>query len=342
MQPAGVGDAGPRVAPGSSRRRAGVGARGHEPERRARRARSRVAQELGDRVVALVLQRLGRHRQPRVVGEQRDDARRRRRARTRRRTRRRSSRSRGELGQRRALAARGQRARRASPRARCRALFTDASLRARASPRPRRRGSRARRAARAPRAAGRQALQPGDERQRRPPPASRSAPRDPARRRAGPRAGRRGRAPARAARPGGWARAEPRKARRAHAGPAAAVAQRVQAPVGRDPVQPGAQRRAVLEAVKPAPGRQQRLLDHVLGVLHRAENPVAVQLQLAPVGVGELAERLLVARPGARRASRRHLASSHASSFAWAGNDTSRAGNSSVNSPAAPVSAARP
>ena len=41
----------------------------------------------------------------------------------------------------------------------------------------------------------------------------------------------------------------------------------------------------------------------VLGVLHRAEDPVAVQLQLAPVGVGELAKRLLVSRARPRRAS---------------------------------------
>src|SRR5438552_16418714 len=43
------------------------------------------------------------------------------------------------------------------------------------------------------------------------------------------------------------------------------------------------------------PGRQQRLLQHVLSVLHRAEDPIAVELKLAPVGVGELAKRLLVA-----------------------------------------------
>jgi hypothetical protein len=37
-------------------------------------------------------------------------------------------------------------------------------------------------------------------------------------------------------------------------------------------------------------------LHHVLGVVHRAEGAVALQLQLAPVGFGELAKRLLVAR----------------------------------------------
>ena len=78
----------------------------------------------------------------------------------------------------------------------------------------------------------------------------------------------------------------------------AGVAQRVQAPVSGDLVQPGAHGGPFLEPVKPAPGRQQGFLQHVLGVLDRAEDPVAVQLQLAPVGLGELAERLPVASPG--------------------------------------------
>ena len=56
--------------------------------------------------------------------------------------------------------------------------------------------------------------------------------------------------------------------------------------VGRDPVQPGAQRGPPLEALEPAPGRDQRLLQLVLGVLQRAEDPVAVQPQLGPVGLG--------------------------------------------------------
>jgi hypothetical protein len=55
---------------------------------------------------------------------------------------------------------------------------------------------------------------------------------------------------------------------------------------------------ATLEASEPAPGRQQRLLQQVLGVLDRAEDPVAVQLQLAAAGIDQLAERLLVARAG--------------------------------------------
>ncbi len=81
--------------------------------------------------------------------------------------------------------------------------------------------------------------------------------------------------------------------------PAAAVTQRVQAPVGRDRVEPGAQRRPALELLEPAPGGEQCLLQQVLGVLERAEDPVAVQLQLAPVGRRQLGKRLLVTALGA-------------------------------------------
>jgi hypothetical protein len=44
-----------------------------------------------------------------------------------------------------------------------------------------------------------------------------------------------------------------------------------------------------------APGRQQGLLQRVLGVLGGPEDPVAVQPQFALVGADELAERMLVA-----------------------------------------------
>ena len=77
-------------------------------------------------------------------------------------------------------------------------------------------------------------------------------------------------------------------------------AQRVQAAVGRDPVKPGAHRRSALERLEAPPCRKKRLLHQVLGVLQRAEDAVAVQLQLAPVGFGELAKRLLVPRPRPR------------------------------------------
>src|SRR4051794_13016788 len=48
----------------------------------------------------------------------------------------------------------------------------------------------------------------------------------------------------------------------------------------------------------PASG-EQRLLEDVLGVLHRPQHPVAVDQQLATVRVGQPGERLGVARLGA-------------------------------------------
>src|SRR6266851_3268831 len=97
---------------------------------------------------------------------------------------------------------------------------------------------------------------------------------------------------------------------------AAAVAQRVQAAVDGDLVQPGAQRGPALEVAQAAPGRQQGVLQRVLSVLYRAEDLVGEPKKLGPVGVGELAERLLVARLGAgERACRHHRILASALSF---------------------------
>jgi hypothetical protein len=73
-----------------------------------------------------------------------------------------------------------------------------------------------------------------------------------------------------------------------------AVANRVETPVGRDPVEPGAQRRPLLETVESTPGGKQRFLDEILGVLHGAEQPVAMQLELAPERLDQRRERTLV------------------------------------------------
>jgi hypothetical protein len=90
----------------------------------------------------------------------------------------------------------------------------------------------------------------------------------------------------------------PRRLRGVHRHDPATGAQGVQAAVGGDPVQPGADRRALLETGQPAPGRQQRLLKRVLGVLGGAKNPVAMDLQLVLIGVHQLPERVLVPGPG--------------------------------------------
>ena len=80
--------------------------------------------------------------------------------------------------------------------------------------------------------------------------------------------------------------------------PAGAVPGDVEGGVGGDGVEPGANAAAALELVQPAPGAQQRVLHGVLGVLDRAEHPVAVGAQLALVHPGQLRERVLVAHPG--------------------------------------------
>jgi hypothetical protein len=46
---------------------------------------------------------------------------------------------------------------------------------------------------------------------------------------------------------------------------------------------------------------QQRLLQQVLGVVHRAEDAVAVHLELAPVRLDQQAERLTVSVPRQRQ-----------------------------------------
>jgi hypothetical protein len=80
----------------------------------------------------------------------------------------------------------------------------------------------------------------------------------------------------------------------------ASGADSVEAAIGRDPIQPGAYRRADFEATDVLPGGQERLLDGVLSVVDRAEEAVAVQLQLPSVYLDQLSESVRVAslRPG--------------------------------------------
>jgi len=65
-----------------------------------------------------------------------------------------------------------------------------------------------------------------------------------------------------------------------------------EADVGGDAVQPGADRRPALERVVGLPRPQVGLLDHVLGLIHRAGHPVAVRDELASVALGHLVELL--------------------------------------------------
>ena len=83
-------------------------------------------------------------------------------------------------------------------------------------------------------------------------------------------------------------------------GAPAGRATRVEAPVGGDPVEPGAERGASLEPAEALPGGQQRVLQGVLGILEGSEHPVAVHLELSAVRLGQLPERVAVAGPRPR------------------------------------------
>jgi hypothetical protein len=115
---------------------------------------------------------------------------------------------------------------------------------------------------------------------------------------------------------------------------ASARPQRVERTVGRDPVQPGADGGAPLEPLEPAPCGEQRLLDQVLGVLGRPDDAVDVLLELTPVRVGQLSERILVA--GARAGERPlgHARNPPPPPLPWmviTSNDPSRARNSPLS-----------
>src|SRR5204863_9831466 len=83
----------------------------------------------------------------------------------------------------------------------------------------------------------------------------------------------------------------------------AALADRGEAPVGRDLVEPRPDETALVEAADAAPRAHERLLHRVLGVVQRAEHPVAVRLQLATVRRDQLLEGAGVA--GARGVEQR-------------------------------------
>ncbi len=120
-----------------------------------------------------------------------------------------------------------------------------------------------------------------------------------------------------------------------------ALVQEVQARVGGDAIQPGAQRGPTLERLPAGPRPQERLLSHVLGVVVRRQHAVAVHVQLAPeplreqgkatgiAGAGHLHELGLV---GADRSVLDGAHSPHPPPVGWAVSrgDGSGAGNASL------------
>ena len=73
--------------------------------------------------------------------------------------------------------------------------------------------------------------------------------------------------------------------------PLRTLLERVEAYVRRDPVEPGAERASGLESREAAPCPQQHLLQGVVGIVRRAEHPVAVGVQLAAVRLDQLRRR---------------------------------------------------
>lgn len=117
-------------------------------------------------------------------------------------------------------------------------------------------------------------------------------------------------------------------------GPATGGAAGVEAAAGAYAIQPSADRRSPLEATQALPGRQQRLLEGVLGVLYGAEHPVAVHFQLPLVTVDELAECRLVPVTGTVEKVRGHHlllrspgSSAPAAAGSVTGTDTGRSEN---------------
>jgi hypothetical protein len=84
-----------------------------------------------------------------------------------------------------------------------------------------------------------------------------------------------------------WASRGPVVGREPAPGPAG---DRMQAGVGCDLVQPRAERPAAIEPAQPASGAQQGVLERVVGVVHRAEHPVAMRVQFGPIGLDQPAK----------------------------------------------------
>ena len=72
--------------------------------------------------------------------------------------------------------------------------------------------------------------------------------------------------------------------------PAAAPLDRGQTHIGRDPIQPSPHRRPALEPLVRPPRPQERLLDQVLGLIHRTQQSVAVSQQLTAEPAGQTGE----------------------------------------------------
>jgi hypothetical protein len=75
----------------------------------------------------------------------------------------------------------------------------------------------------------------------------------------------------------------------------AAVGDRVEANVGRDPIQPTPRRASAAEVGLRSPGPQEGVLERILCIVQRAEHPVAVRVKRGAMRLDEAAEGVLVA-----------------------------------------------
>ena len=74
--------------------------------------------------------------------------------------------------------------------------------------------------------------------------------------------------------------------------------QRVEARIRRDAVEPGPEQRASLERGTRLPCLEVRVLDEVVGVVDRAEHPVAMDVELAAVPLAQRGEGIAIAAAG--------------------------------------------
>ena len=77
-----------------------------------------------------------------------------------------------------------------------------------------------------------------------------------------------------------------------------AARQRVEARIRRDAVEPGPEQRTSLERGTRLPCLEVRVLDEVVGVIDRAEHPVAVDVELAAVPLAQRGEGIAIAAAG--------------------------------------------
>src|SRR4051794_28177194 len=77
---------------------------------------------------------------------------------------------------------------------------------------------------------------------------------------------------------------------------ACALCQHCQTDVRGDPIEPGTEWGAWLEAIELAPGAQQCLLERIIRVCERAEHPIAMDMQLPLMRQRQRTERAFVSR----------------------------------------------